>query len=139
MNAEIIGDEPYQYFLKFPEIIVSVDADRRNGIQQLKQLEKPPEVILLDDAFQHRKVEGGFNILLTSYENLYVDDKLLPAGNLREKVTGASRAQVIIVTKCPLELSEYEQFEISEKLNSQHDQSVFFTSIEYDDKLKDEY
>ena len=136
MTSEIIGDEPYQYFLKFPTIIVSVDVDRRNGIQQLKQLESPPEIILLDDAFQHRKVEGGFSILLTSYQNLYVDDVMLPTGNLREKVSGAERAQVIIVTKCPTDLNEEAQFEIAKKLQPTLYQTVFFTGIEYDNELK---
>ncbi len=136
ITSEIIGDEPYQYFKKFPTIIVSVDVDRRNGIQQLKQLESPPEIILLDDAFQHRKVEGGFNILLTSYQNLYVDDVMLPTGNLREKVSGAERAQVIIVTKCPTDLNEEAQFEIAKKLQPTLYQTVFFTGIEYDNELK---
>ncbi len=136
VTAEIIGDEPFQYYQKFPSLIVSVDADRRNGILQLKQLKSPPEIILLDDAFQHRKVEGGFNILLTSYKNLYVDDAMLPTGNLREKVSGAERAQAIIVTKCPNDLSEGLQFEITNKLNPAIHQTVFFTGIEYDSELK---
>lgn len=136
VTAEIIGDEPYQYYQKFPAIVVSVDADRTNGIQQLEALENPPEVILLDDAFQHRKVKGGFNILLTSYQNLYVDDVMLPTGTLREKVTGANRAQVIIVTKCPNNLTESAQFEIARKLNPILTQKVFFTTIEYGNELK---
>jgi tetraacyldisaccharide 4'-kinase len=136
VTAEIIGDEPYQYYQKFPSLIVSVDVDRRNGIQQLKQLKNPPEIILLDDAFQHRKIEGGFNILLTSYKNLYVDDALLPTGNLREKVSGADRAQVIIVTKCPNNLSVSSQLEITKKLHPTQQQSVFFTGIDYDIELK---
>ncbi len=135
-NAELIGDEPYQYYQKFPSLIVSVDADRRNGIQQLKQLKDPPEIILLDDAFQHRKVEGGFNILLTSYKNLYVDDAMLPTGNLREKVSGADRAQIIIVTKCPMNLSEELQLKITKRLNPTTHQTVFFTSIDYENELK---
>ncbi|NLP56793.1 tetraacyldisaccharide 4'-kinase [Lutibacter sp. B1] len=135
-TAEIIGDEPFQYYQKFKDVIVCVDADRVNGIEQLKQLEHSPEVILLDDAFQHRKVQGGFNILLTSYDNLYVDDSMLPTGNLREKVSGAERAQVIIVTKCPSQLSENEQFKISQKLNTTVYQTVFFSTIEYDEQLK---
>lgn len=135
-TAESIGDEPFQYYQKFPTIIVSVDADRTNGIRKLKQLKNPPDIILLDDAFQHRKVKGGFNILLTSYTNLYVDDTMLPSGNLREKVSGAKRAQIIIVTKCPPQLSEKEQHEITEKLEPTASQKVFFTAIEYDSNLK---
>ena len=136
VTADIIGDEPYQYFQKFLSIIVSVDADRRKGIQQLKELKSPPDIILLDDAFQHRRVEGGFNMLLTSYKNLYVDDAMLPTGNLREKVSGADRAQVIIVTKCPMNLSEESKLEITKRLNPTSDQTLFFTGIDYENELK---
>ena len=131
-----IGDEPYQYYQKFKNTIVSVDANRTNGIQQLESLKKSPDVILLDDAFQHRKVRGGFNILLTSFNNLYVDDYLLPSGNLRENSLGAKRAQAIVVTKCPNNLSESEQLKITKKLKPAKDQQVFFTTIEYDTNLK---
>jgi len=136
VNAEIIGDEPFQYFQKFPNIIVCVDADRTNGIQQLEKLQNPPDVILLDDAFQHRKVQGGFNILLTSYNDLYVDDCMLPTGNLRENKWGAKRAQTIIVTKCPNNLLVEAQEKVVSKLNANQEQSVFFTTIAYDETLK---
>ena len=136
VNAEIIGDEPFQYFKKFDNIIVSVDADRSNGIEQLEHLKKSPEVILLDDAFQHRKVKGGLNILLTSYSNLYVNDFMLPTGNLRENKKGAKRAEIIIVTKCPPNLSEKEQKKIIKKLRPTIYQNVFFTYIDYDSTLK---
>jgi tetraacyldisaccharide 4'-kinase len=136
VDAEIIGDEPFQYFKKFDKIIVSVDADRSNGIEQLEFLKNPPEVILLDDAFQHRKVKGGLNILLTSYSNLYVNDFMLPTGNLRENKKGARRAEIIIVTKCPSDLSEKEQKKIIKKLRPTIYQNVFFTYIEYDTILK---
>ncbi|MDV7187106.1 tetraacyldisaccharide 4'-kinase [Lutibacter sp. TH_r2] len=136
VNAQLIGDEPYQYFTKFKNIKVAVDADRVNGIQQLIQLNNKLDVVLLDDAFQHRKVEAGFNILLTSYNDLYVDDKMLPTGNLREKVSGAERAKAIIVTKCPSDLTEEKQFEVAKRLNPTLYQTVFFTTIEYDDVIK---
>lgn len=136
VNAEIIGDEPYQYFQKFSNINVAVDANRVNGIEQLLNLAKKPEVILLDDAYQHRKVAGGFNILLTAYNNLYVNDVMLPTGNLREHISGAERAQVIIVTKCPKDLSKAAQLNIVQKLRPTNNQTVFFTCIEYDTKLK---
>ena len=126
-----IGDEPMQYFSKFKNVIVAVDADRVNGITQLNKLENKPELVLLDDAFQHRKVEAGLNILLTSYNDLYIDDKVLPTGNLREKVTGANRAQIIVITKCPNVLSEEEQFKISKKLKIELHQTVFFSKIKY--------
>ena len=131
-----IGDEPFQYYKKFPSIIVAVDANRTNGIQQLGALKNSPDLILLDDAFQHRKVRGGFNVLLTSCNNLYVDDTVMPTGNLREYKSGAKRAQVIIITKCPNDISEALQFKIIEKLNITSKQTVFFTTIEYDNELK---
>ncbi|NNC69408.1 MAG: tetraacyldisaccharide 4'-kinase, partial [Flavobacteriaceae bacterium] len=94
-TVESIGDEPLQFYTKFKnQITVAVDADRVKGIKKLCE-HVDPDVILLDDAFQHRKVEAGLNILLTPYDNLYTDDKMLPTGDLREKVKGASRAQVI--------------------------------------------
>ena len=130
-TAKTIGDEPMQFYKKFKNCLIAVDADRVNGIRQLESLENPPDVILLDDAFQHRKVAAGFNILLTPYANLYVEDAMLPTGDLREKVSGASRAQVIIVTKCPETLSESEQFEIADKLQPEMHQTVFFSKIAY--------
>ena len=130
-TASQIGDEPLQFHKKFNDVIVAVDADRVHGINQLSLQEPKPEVVLLDDALQHRQVKPGFVILLTSFGSLYVDDTVLPAGNLREKKEGAKRAQIIIVTKCPSELSEMEQFEISKKLNLELDQTVFFTKIKY--------
>ncbi len=131
-----IGDEPFQFYKKYPKITVCVDANRVEAIKRLKNLETPPDVILLDDAFQHRKVAGGFNILLTPYGSLYVDDTMLPKGNLREKVSGAERAQVIIVTKCPVILSENEQFEITKKIKPTLYQTVFFTTILYANFVK---
>ncbi len=130
-DANEIGDEPFQYYKKFKEIIVAVDADRVNGIKQLSNLEIKPDIVLLDDAFQHRKVEAGLNILLTSYSDLYVDDTMLPTGNLREKIKGANRAQLVVVTKCPPQLSENEQFKITKKLNIENHQTVFFSFIKY--------
>ena len=130
-----IGDEPLQFYKKFTDILVAVDTKRVNGIKQLKSLENPPEIILLDDAFQHRKVEAGFNILLTPYSKLYVDDSMLPSGDLRENIVGAKRADIIIVTKCPDNLTEIEQFEITKKLHIELTQTVFFTKIEYDNSV----
>ena len=132
-NAEILGDEPFQYYKKFPKIQVAVDADRRNGIEQLLKQNAKPEIILLDDAFQHRKVKAGFYILLTAYGDLYCDDIMLPTGNLRESRNGAERADVIIVTKCPPNITETEQKTIKKKLGGSS--PVFFSSIDYDDKV----
>ena len=138
-NAEILGDEPFQYFKKFQNIQVAVDVDRRNGIEQLLKQKTIPEIILLDDAFQHRKVKAGFYILLTSYGDLFCDDFMLPAGNLRESRNGAKRANLIIVTKCPPNITELEQEKIKEKLMRflRNDKSVeiFFSTVAYDDRV----
>ena len=132
-NAEILGDEPFQYFKKFPNIQVAVDADRRNGIEQLVKQKAMPEIILLDDAFQHRKVKAGFYILLTAYDDLFCNDFMLPTGNLRESSNGAKRANLIIVTKCPANISELEQGRIKTAIGL--DLPIFFSSVAYDDKV----
>ena len=138
VNAEIIGDEPFQYYTKFPNIQVAVDADRKNGIEQLLSNSRQPEVVLLDDAYQHRKVKAGFYILLTSYNELYSDDFQLPTGNLRENRSGAKRANVIVVTKCPSDLSEQEQEVIKIKLSILPNQTLFFSTIEFDEYVYSE-
>ena len=132
-SAEDVGDEPLQYYKKFTNISVAVDANRAAGIKNLLKHQKP-EIILLDDAFQHRKVKGSFYILLTKYNDLFVDDFLLPTGNLRESRSGAERANVILVTKCPLKLSIEEQDSIKSKLKK-YNKPVFFTAISYAEKL----
>lgn len=134
-NAEQLGDEPCQFHKKFPNISVAVDADRVNGVSNLLGLNPKPEVILLDDAYQHRRLKAGFYMLLTAYNDLYADDFLLPAGNLRESRTGANRATIIIVTKCPPGLSLAEQDSIRKKLRPKPGQEVYFTAISYDDHI----
>ncbi|NNE30928.1 MAG: tetraacyldisaccharide 4'-kinase [Winogradskyella sp.] len=130
-TVNAIGDEPYQFFNKFESIKVAVDANRRNGIERLMALPDSPEVILLDDAFQHRKVEAGFNILLTAYNNLYYNDIVLPTGNLREPKSGSKRADIIVITKCPKDITEVKKREIINGLKLQPQQSAFFSYIEY--------
>jgi tetraacyldisaccharide 4'-kinase len=132
-NAEILGDEPFQFYTKFKNIQVAVDADRKNGIEQLLSQTEKPEIILLDDAFQHRKVKAGFYILLTSYGDLYSDDFILPTGNLRESRSGARRANIVIVTKCPANLSLDEQEQLKTKLQLASNQELYFSYIDYDD------
>ncbi|NHM06334.1 tetraacyldisaccharide 4'-kinase [Flavobacterium sp. CYK-4] len=134
-TAQTLGDEPFQIWQKFPDIQVAVDADRKNGIERLLSQNKKPQVILLDDAFQHRRVKAGFYILLTAYDDLFTDDVMLPTGNLRESKSGAIRANLIIVTKCPENLSEIARQEIKDKMRKYKKDtvSVFFTSIAYDD------
>lgn len=135
-TASSIGDEPFQFYQKFEDIIVSVDADRVHGIAQLTALPNPPEVILLDDAFQHRKVKAGFNILLTAFDDLYTEDIVLPTGNLREPRQGARRADIIVVTKCPATLSEENKREIIRKINPLSEQDVFFAHIAYANSVR---
>lgn len=132
ITASDIGDEPLQFYSKFKnEIQVAVEAKRTLGIETLRDLENAPDVILLDDAFQHRKVTAGFNVLLTPFYDLYANDFMLPAGNLREPISGAKRADVIIVTKCPTEVSAGQQAKIKMKLRPKNYQKVFFTTIAY--------
>nr|WP_317162498.1 tetraacyldisaccharide 4'-kinase [Flavobacterium haoranii] len=127
-----IGDEPFQFFTKFKNISVAVDGNRTNGVQQLMQLVQP-EIILLDDAYQHRKVTAGFTVLLTDYSNLFSEDYILPFGDLREPSFGKKRANVIIVTKCPHDISEIAQQNIIKKLKVSV--PVFFSHIVYDEQI----
>ena len=131
-SAEI-GDEPCQMKRKFPEITVAVDENRCHGIENLIKLDDPKiDVILLDDAYQHRRVKAGLNILLTDFNNLFTDDHLLPAGNLREPVKEKERAHIVIVTKSNSEMKPIEFNILSKKLNLYPYQGLFFSTIEYD-------
>ena len=131
-----VGDEPLQYFKKFKDIDVAVDANRVEGVKKLLQ-QKTPEVILLDDAYQHRKIKGSFYILLTKFDDLFTNDFLLPTGNLRESRAGAKRADIIIVTKCPSNLNKSKQIQVKNKLKK-FEKEVFFTSISYGNILSKE-
>ena len=134
-TARIIGDEPFQFYSKFKNILVAVDADRKNGIENLLSLPNKPDIILLDDAYQHRKVRAGLYILLTTYNDLYCNDLILPAGNLRESRSGCSRANIVIVTKCPKNISFENQKNIESKLKLNTNQQLFFSFIDYDDTI----
>ena len=128
-----IGDEPYQMFRKFSGITVAVDSNRRQGIKRLLSLpeEEQPEVILLDDAFQHRYVLPSLSILLTDSNRLYYKDTLLPAGRLREIAKNNSRAQIVIVTKCSESFKPIDYRIIFKELNLAPFQQLFFTSYKY--------
>jgi len=130
-----LGDEPFLLFKKFPQIMMAVDENRVKGVQELLKNKQKPAVILLDDAFQHRKIKAQKYILLTSYDQLYINDCLLPTGNLREGRYAAKRADVIVVTKCPEQLSEAKKSEIIKKLHPLQNQQVFFSSIHYNQQL----
>lgn len=138
-DVATLGDEPFQFYTKFKDdILVAVDADRNNGIKHLRSIENAAEVILLDDAFQHRKVKAGFNIMLSTYYNLYTNDIVLPTGNLREPKAGANRADVIVITKCPFNIDENDKKEIITHIKPTKNQSIFFSSIQYAETVKSE-
>ncbi len=126
-----IGDEPMQFHKKFPGIAVAVGEERLVAIPQLLQDRPDTGVIILDDAFQHRAVKAGLNILLTEYKNLYTRDLPLPSGDLRDIQPSAKRADIIIVTKCKPGLTGEERDAIVKELKPAAHQTVYFTCIEY--------
>ena len=131
-TAKTIGDEPLQMKRKYgDDITVAVDRKRCHGIRQLTSDEDGIDVILLDDAFQHRYVKPGVNILLVDYHRLIIYDKLLPAGRLREPLSGKNRADIVIVTKCPHDLKPMEFRVITKAMNLYPFQRLFFTCLEH--------
>lgn len=126
-----IGDEPMQFHLKFPELPVAVGEERIVAIPQLLHDRPDTQVIILDDAFQHRTVRAGLNILLTDYNNLFTRDFYLPTGDLRDLKSSYKRAEVIVVTKCRKDLDETEKRKIIREIKPVPGQQVFFTCIEY--------
>jgi len=132
-TGKTIGDEPFQIFRKFPQAIVAVDGNRRRGIKKLLSLpeEEKPQVILLDDAFQHRYVKPSYSILLVDSNRMTYEDTLLPAGRLRESWSEKDRANMIIITKCSPGLKPIDYRLISKHLKLYPYQSLFFTAFEY--------
>ncbi len=130
-TADAAGDEPLQIARRLPDVRVAVDADRVEGIRKLTSMNDSPGVIVLDDAFQHRYVKAGLNILLTDYNRLMTHDHLLPYGRLRETVNGAKRAHVIIVTKTPPDISSTERERLTEEISPAPYQKIFFSTLEY--------
>lgn len=126
-----IGDEPMQFHLKFPDLPVAVGEERLVAIPQLLHDRPATEVIILDDAFQHRAIQAGMNILLTEQQNLFTRDFYLPTGDLRDLKSSYRRAQVIVVTKCRPGLTEEEGRAIRDELRLQPGQALYFTCIEY--------
>lgn len=127
-----IGDEPMQYLKKFPDVVLAVDEDRKRGITKIMAEKPETQVILLDDAFQHRYVKPGKSIILTDYHHLYVHDYLLPTGMLREWATGASRADFIIVTKTPKVFSPITRRNLVKELKPKKHQRLFYSYVAYD-------
>ncbi len=131
-TAAQIGDEPMQMHQKFPGISVAVCEARKEGIEHLTALPTPPQVILLDDAYQHLAVKAHLQVLLTDYASLYPTDFPLPAGNLREFSCAAQEADMVVVTKCPPTLSQKEAETIEKKLHLQPHQQCYFSTLLYD-------
>ena len=134
-TALMSGDEPLQIKHKFPEAIVAVDANRVRGIKTLMALpiEERPLVIVMDDAFQHRRVIPSLNIVLIDYSRPMGSDNLLPIGSLRDLPEQIVRANIVIVTKCPLEISQEEQFDWENSLKLNSNQKLFFSAMKYSD------
>lgn len=126
-----IGDEPMQFHRKFPDIPVAVGEERIVAIPQLLHDSPETEVIILDDAFQHRAIQAGINILLTEYANLFTRDFFLPTGDLRDNRSSYKRADIIIITKCPSDLSEEERKALVAEIDPLPHQQIFFTTIAY--------
>lgn len=133
-TARTIGDEPFQMKRKFSDVVVAVDKNRRRGITLLSDndVAKDIDVVLLDDAFQHRYVKPGINILLVDYHRLIIYDTLLPAGRLREPLSGKNRADIVIVTKCPKDLKPMNFRVITKQMNLYPYQHLFFTTLDYE-------
>jgi tetraacyldisaccharide 4'-kinase len=130
-NAFDIGDEPMQFKSKYPEVQVSVCEERMIGIPMLMQADNDIDVILLDDAFQHRSVKPGLNILITDYSHRFTKDFILPFGNLREGRSAYKRADVIIVSKCPPQLGMDEKEAIRREIQPSPNQELYFSTLAY--------
>lgn len=126
-----IGDEPMQIHYHFPNVPVAVCEDRVRGVKRLQKLYPNLDVIILDDAFQHRRIRSGLSILLTEYNNLYVNDDLLPVGGLRDLKSRALKADIVVVTKCPVKMLPIEQRVVSNTLKLAAFQHLTFSHVEY--------
>ena len=131
-TSKLVGDEPLQIKRKFPSVLVAVDEKRVRGIEKILELsERRPDVILLDDAFQHRYVTPSINILLIDFSRMITEDELLPLGRLREPASNRDRANIIVVTKCPREIKPIEERIITKDLHIWPYQDLFFSRIKY--------
>jgi tetraacyldisaccharide 4'-kinase len=135
-TSKQVGDEPLQIKRKFPAVVVAVDEKRVRGIEKILEIsEKRPDVIILDDAFQHRYVTPSINILLIDFSRMITEDDLLPLGRLREPASNRDRANIIIVTKCPREIKPIEERIITKDLHIWPYQDLFFSYIKYGELL----
>lgn len=131
-DARVIGDEPMQFYTKYPEVAISVCEQRITGIPRLLGEQSDVEVILLDDAFQHRSVRPGLNILITEFNKPYYKDYVLPLGSLREARSASKRSDLIIVSKCPADITQQQQKQMIRKIKPKLGQEVFFTKLVYE-------
>jgi tetraacyldisaccharide 4'-kinase len=131
-KARDCGDEPLQIKQKFPDVRVFVGENRVEAVTKLLFQYPETEVILLDDAYQHRAINAGLNILLTDYAKIFTKDKSMPVGRLREKPDAAKRSDIVVVTKCPDIISEVERKQITDEIKEFTDSPVLFSKIEYD-------
>lgn len=128
-----IGDEPMQIYRKFPDVMVAVDKNRINGIKTIININPETDVILLDDGFQHRKIRPGLSIILSDYNRPVLNDHLLPYGNLREYKKNIGRADMVIITRSPAEISITDKKVITSNFIKAGCRKIYFTSIEYKD------
>ena len=135
-TAYEIGDEPFQFYSKHPEINVVVCEDRRKGMNIILKNLPDTDLCIWDDVFQHRFVKPGLMILTTTFQYPFYKDEILPIGNLRENISSAKRADLIVVTKCPDNLSQKDKLSFLESLNPNDNQKVFFSSLTYMQKIK---
>jgi tetraacyldisaccharide 4'-kinase len=126
-----IGDEPMQIYRKFPDVLVTVDRNRVHGVNKILEGNPETEVIILDDAFQHRRITPGFSILLTDYERLIVRDHIMPYGSLRESKGNMRRADIILITKSPENISPIQRRLIVKEVDKAPYQNLYFTSLTY--------
>ena len=128
-----IGDEPYQIYKKFPTVVVAVDEKRVHGVNKLIETYPDLQLVVLDDAYQHRQIHAGFSILLTDFSNLYTRDLMMPAGTLREWKRGSKRADIIVVTKCPANFKPIDMRIIETEIKPETNQLLFFSTYIYDE------
>ncbi|MBP7808739.1 MAG: tetraacyldisaccharide 4'-kinase [Bacteroidia bacterium] len=132
-TAEDIGDEPLLYKTKHPNLTVCVEVNRVKGVKKLAEHEPSPHVIILDDAFQHRPIKCGLNIVVSEYENLYYNDFLMPVGRLRESKSGMHRADIIVISKTPEKTTPVEIRNVLKDIKPLPHQHVFFSYLKYGD------
>ena len=134
-TVQDLGDEPFQIFKKFPRVQVAVDEDRIQGIKKLQE-KISPDLILLDDAFQHRKVKPHRSLVLSQFSNLYTRDFYLPMGRLRDARNQVKRADGVIITKCPANFNKEQAQLIRDELALQKEQELFFSTLRYDSQIQ---